>query len=101
MTWPELPYANYFKVSSEPQVSMLTPDMDKLKEMGLHVENLGVEDMRMKNGEINRVYRFRAADKNEAITLLETFDIKEEGVVVRVQTAEGVFGKDVHGVFAA
>lgn len=100
MTWPELPFANYFKVSSEPQVSMLAPDMEKLKSMGLHVENLGAEDVRMDNGEINRVYRFKAADRSEAITLLESFDIREEGLLVRVQTAEGEFGKDIHGIFA-
>ncbi|MGN0867882.1 MAG: hypothetical protein ACI4SG_09455 [Oligosphaeraceae bacterium] len=100
MTWPELPFSNYFKVSSEPQVSMLAPDMDKLKSMGLHVESLGAEDVRMDTGEINRVYRFKAATRSEAITLLESFDIREEGLVVRVQTADGEFGKDIHGIFA-
>ncbi len=100
MTWPELPFANYFKVSSEPHVSMLAPDMNKLKSMGLHVESLGAEDVRMDTGEINRVYRFKAATRGEAITLLESFDIREEGLVVRVQTADGEFGKDIHGIFA-
>lgn len=101
MIWPELPLSNYFKVSSEPIVSVMAPDLDKLREQGLHVESLGAEDVRMDSGEINRVFRYKVANKEEAIKLLNNFDIKEEGIVVKVETADGEFGKDIRGVFAA
>lgn len=102
MIWPDIPQSNYFKVSSEPVVNITIPDLDKInRTAGLHVVSLGTEDIRTDSGEINRVYRYKATNKEEAIKFLGVFDIEEEGLVVRVETSEGEFGKDINGVFMA
>lgn len=101
MIWPDIPLSNYFKVSSEPIVSMLLPDLDKMRAQGIQVEGLGTEDVRTETGEVNRIYRFKVPTKEDAIKFLGNIDITEEGLVVRVETNEGVFGKDINGVFAA
>ncbi len=100
MLWPDIPQSTYFKVSSEPQVSLVLPDLTNNKS-GVKVENLGVEDIRTESGEINRVYRFKVSTKEEAIKFLNSFEIQEEGLVVRVETADGAYGKDMNGVFEA
>ncbi len=97
MTWPELPNASYFKVSKEPAASLPLPDLKSAS--AAHIEDLGVEDVKTETGEVNRVYRFRAPTKEEAIKFLSSVEVKEEGLVVRVTTADGEYGKDSNGVF--
>jgi len=57
------------------------------------------EDVRTESGEINRVFRYRCANREDALKFLALFKVEEEGVVVRVETNEGEFGKDINGVF--
>ncbi|MBO4619493.1 MAG: hypothetical protein J5654_05225 [Victivallales bacterium] len=100
MIWPELPHASYFRQSSEPKVKLVMPSAEELsRQEGLSIEKLGEEDVRTESGEINRVFRYRCANREEALKFLALFKVEEEGVVVRVETAEGEFGKDINGVF--
>lgn len=98
MVWPELPSASYFRQSTEPVVSLELP---KLEDMKGEIENLGSEDVKLENGEINRVFRFKTASREKALDFLGKFKIEEEGIVVRVLTDhDGEFGKDINGTFA-
>ena len=100
MVWPELPHASYFRQSSEPKVKLVMPSAEELsRQEGLSVEKLGAEDVRTESGEINRVFRYRCGSREDALKFLALFKVEEEGVVVRVKTAEGEFGKDINGVF--
>lgn len=99
MIWPELPFANYFRQSTEPVVSLELPNMDEMKG---EIENLGSEDIRLENGEVNRVFRFKTTTREKALGFLDKFKIEEEGIVVRVETDhDGVLGKDINGIFTA
>ena len=97
---PELPGAQYFKVSTEPIVQLDIPDLSKLSEdKHIHIESLGVEDVEGENGEFNRLYKYRADTKEQAMDFLENFNIQEAGIVVHIETPEGILGKDENGVF--
>lgn len=96
---PELPGAQYFKVSTEPVVKLDIPDLEKLQEKNLHVESLGVEDFEGENGEFNRLYKYRTPSRQEALDFLENFNIQEAGIIVHVETPDGILGKDENGVF--
>lgn len=98
---PEEPGAIYFKVSTEPFVSLDIPDIDKLaSESDLHIENLGVEEIAGERGFI-RCYKYRADNKNAAMTFLAGIEVNEEGISIQVETPEGVFGKDENGIYTA
>ena len=100
MVWPDLPNASYFRQSSEPKVNLVMPSAEELsRQEGLEVEKLGAEDIRTETGEINRVFRYRCANRENALRFLALFKVEEEGIVVRVETADGEFGKDINGVF--
>ena len=97
---PELPGAQYFKVSTEPDVLLALPDVDALNREGdLQMESLGVEDISNEAGEFSRCFRYSTISKENALTFLEKTDVQEEGVVIHVETPEGVFGKDINGIF--
>jgi len=100
MTWPELPGAAYFKVSSEPEVHLDIPDMGT-EEAGDTITNLGTEDIKGDGGEITRVFKFSCQSKDEALAFLERFTLDEEGVMVQVETEEGTYAKDLNGIFTA
>ena len=36
-----------------------------------------------------------------AMLFLENFQVNEEGIVVQVETPDGVFGKDENGIYTA
>ncbi|NMA46092.1 MAG: hypothetical protein GX945_05980 [Lentisphaerae bacterium] len=98
---PEEPGAVYFKVSTEPFVSLDIPDIDKLaSESNLHIENLGVEEVAGERGFI-RCYKYRADTKDAAMAFLAGIEVNEEGITIQVETPEGVFGKDENGVYTA
>ena len=100
MVWPELPEAQYFKVSSEPIVKLILPKLDDLQEAeGIKVEKIGEEDVRTESGEINKVFRYFCATKDMALQFLAKLNVEEEGVVIRVETNDGEFGKDINGIF--
>lgn len=98
---PEEPGAVYFKVSTEPFVSLDIPDVEKLaSESDLHIENLGVEELAGEKGFI-RCYKYRAETKDAAMSFLTGIDVNEEGISIQVETPEGIFGKDENGVYTA
>ena len=100
MVWPELPEAQYFKVSSEPIVKLILPKLDDLQESeGIKVDKIGEEDVRTETGEINKVFRYFCATKDMALQFLAKLNVEEEGVVIRVETEQGEFGKDINGIF--
>jgi hypothetical protein len=97
---PELPGAQYFKVSTEPDVMLELPDIDALnKEGDLHVKSLGVEDISNESGEFSRCFKYSTDNKESALTFLEKTEVREEGIVIHVETPEGMFGKDINGIF--
>lgn len=93
---PELPHAQYFKVSTEPEVQLVIPNLSQMK---MQVESLGIEDVQNESGEFLRLYKYRAASREEAEKFLEQFDINEVGIIVHVETPDGILGKDENGVF--
>jgi hypothetical protein len=99
---PELPGAQYFKVSTEPDVMLELPDVDALNREGdLQVKSLGVEDISNEAGEFSRCFKYSTISKANALTFLEKTDVREEGIVIHVETPEGMFGKDINGIFEA
>ncbi len=99
---PELEGAEFFKVSTEPSVMLDVPDIDKMaSEQNIKIENLGIEDVRDSDGGFLRRYKYRAESKDMAMLFLANFQVNEEGIVVEVETPEGILGKDEHGIFVA
>lgn len=97
---PELTNAQYFKVSTEPIVQLDIPDLDKLsQDKHVHIESLGTEDVAGDNGEFIRLYKYRADSRQQAEDFLENFNIHEVGILVHVETPDGILGKDENGVF--
>ena len=97
---PELPGASYFKVSEEPEVKLDIPDIKQIGKEG-EIESLGVEDATDAEGGFTRCYKYRIHNRETAMAFLENFQINEEGIVVQVETDEGVLGKDENGIFTA
>lgn len=93
---PELPHAQYFKVSTEPEVQMILPNISQMK---MNVESLGIEEVQNENGEFIRLYKYFSSSREEAEKFLNQFDINEVGIVVQIQTADGILGKDENGMF--
>jgi hypothetical protein len=99
---PELPNATYFKVSTEPEVMLELPDVDEMnKESHLQITSLGVEDVTNESGEFSRCFKYSAGSKEQALAFLGKTDVKEDGIVIHVETPEGIFGKDINGIFEA
>ncbi len=99
---PELEGARYFKVSTEPSVMLDVPDIDRMaSEQNIKIESLGIEDVREPGGGFTRCYKYRAESKDMAMLFLENFQVNEEGIVVQVETPEGIFGKDENGIYTA
>ena len=97
---PELPGAQYFKVSTEPDVLLALPDVDALNREGdLQMESLGVEDISNEAGEFSRCFKYSTTSKENALTFLEKTDVQEEGIVIHIETPDGIFGKDINGIF--
>ena len=97
---PELEGASYFKVSEEPEVKLDIPDIKSIGADG-EIESLGVEDATDSEGSFTRCYKYRIHNRETAMAFLENFQINEEGIVVQVETDEGVLGKDENGIFTA
>ena len=98
---PELPNASYFKVSTEPKVLLELPDLAQLSEtQDLHITSLGFEDVEGENGEFNRVFKYKTDTIDSAKHFLDTIEIKEAGIIVHIETDEGIIGKDENGIFS-
>ncbi|MBR3650454.1 MAG: hypothetical protein IKN52_09395, partial [Victivallales bacterium] len=98
---PELPNASYFKVSTEPKVLLELPNLEQLsKTENLHIESLGFEDIAGENGEFNRVFKYKTDTLEAARNFLDTIEVKEAGIIIHIETNEGIIGKDENGVFS-
>ncbi|MBO4345543.1 MAG: hypothetical protein J5833_07295 [Victivallales bacterium] len=97
---PELEGATYFKVSEEPEVKLDIPDIKKIGKEG-EIESLGIEDVTDNEGSFTRCYKYRIPSRETAMAFLENFQINEEGIVVQVETNDGILGKDENGIFTA
>ena len=98
---PELPNASYFKVSTEPKVLLELPNLEQLSETeNLHIESLGFEDIAGENGEFNRVFKYKTDTLEAARHFLDTIEVKEAGIIIHIETNEGIIGKDENGVFS-
>lgn len=97
--WPELAQAQYFKVSTEPIVQLHLPDMNALNtQEDLQITALGEEDFTREDGAFVRCFRFRTVSIAKGLSFLEKFEVNEEGVMVLVETPEGLLKKDMNGI---
>ena len=93
---PELPNAQYFKVSTEPSVQLEMPNM---AEQNIDFKDLGREEIRTEDGSIMLCYKYSCQSRDDAMYFLENLVLNEEGVTIQVETPEGYLGKDVEGIF--
>jgi len=95
---PELPQAEYFRVSTAPEVQLEVPDIEQL----LRDEALNIEHVGNREGEgddYSQYYVYRASDKRSALEFLKRANVSEAGVHVVVETPEGTWGKDENGIY--
>jgi hypothetical protein len=95
---PELPQAEYFRVSTAPDVQLEVPDIEQL----LRDEALSIEHVENREGvgdDFSQYYVYRAPDKKGALDFLKRANVSEAGVHVVVQTPEGTWGKDENGIY--
>ena len=95
-TLPELPNAQYFKVSTEPSVQLELPNM---ADQNIDIKDLGREEIRTEDGSIVLCYKYTCQSKDDAMYFLENLQLNEEGVMIQVQTPDGYLGKDMEGIF--
>ena len=93
---PELPNAQYFKVSTEPSVQLEMPNM---AEQNIDMKELGREEIRTEDGSIVLCYKYSCQSREDAMYFLENLTLNEEGVTIQVETPEGYLGKDMEGIF--
>ena len=93
---PELPNAQYFKVSTEPSVQLEMPNM---AEQNIDIKDLGREEIRTEDGSIVLCYKYSCQSRDDAMYFLENLVLNEEGVTIQVETPEGYLGKDMEGIF--
>ena len=95
-TLPELPNAQYFKVSTEPSVQLELPNM---ADQNIDIKDMGREEIRTEDGSIVLCYKYSCQNKDDAMYFLENLQLNEEGVMIQVQTPDGYLGKDMEGIF--
>lgn len=96
--WPELPNAEYFRVSTAPEVKLEVPDIEAmLRDEALKIEH--VENRQGEGEDYGQYYVYRAPDKRSALEFLKRASVSEAGVHVVVQTPEGTWGKDETGIY--
>ncbi len=95
---PEFPGAEYFRVSTAPEVNVEIPNLDSL----LADPKLKIEHVENREGEgtdYSHYYVYHTAAKENAMEFLKHASVQEAGVHVVVLTQEGVFGKDENGIY--
>ncbi|MBN2449222.1 MAG: hypothetical protein JXR77_02470 [Lentisphaeria bacterium] len=96
--FPELPDAEYFRVSAAPEVNLEIPDIEQLlRDSAMKIEH--VENREGEGDDFNQYYTYRAPDKSSALEFLRRVNVSEANVHVVVQTPEGVWGKDENGIY--
>ena len=92
---PELPHAQYFKVSTEPVVNFVPPEVDANK---FNIKDEGIEDIQTDDGRYFVCYKYSSDSKAQALDFLNRFNVDESGIMVRVITPEGDFMKTEDGL---
>lgn len=92
---PELEGAKYFKVSTEPVVNFVPPDMDNDK---FNITDMGIEELQAEDGSFYVCYNYSSDSKQNAMDFLNRFAVDEAGVMVRVTTPEGDVVKNENGI---
>ncbi|MCK5803793.1 MAG: hypothetical protein KAI66_13210 [Lentisphaeria bacterium] len=96
--FPEFPGAEYFRVSTAPEVKLELPDLDALQ----NDQNLKIEQVEVREGtgtDFSTYYVYRAPNRRNAIEFLKHANVSESGVHVLVETPEGTWGKDENGIY--
>ena len=96
--FPEYPGAEYFRVSTAPDVSLEIPNLDSL----LADAELQIEHVENRDGEgtdYSHYYVYTAPGRENALEFLKHAQIEEAGLHVIVLTKGGVFGKDENGIY--
>jgi hypothetical protein len=97
-TFPELPDAEYFRVSDAPAVFLEIPDLEELmREASVEISH--VEDREGTGTDYAQYRIYQAADEAGALEFLQRVSVDSEGVHVVVRTPEGTWGKDINGVY--
>ena len=96
--FPELPHAEYFRVSKAPRVEMDVPDIQQLMaDEELNITYVGEQEG---EGDDFAIYHhYQAPDKESALAFLEKVEIKSDDAHILVETPEGRLGKDVNGIY--
>ena len=93
--WPELPGAEYFRVSTAPEVKLDVPDIQALmadKDIDItFVERREADDFTM-----HHIYK--APDEKSAMTFLDKVEIKSPDVNIIVETPDMVYRKNMGGM---
>ena len=92
---PELEGAQYFKVSTEPVVNFVPPEVDANK---FNIKDEGIEDIQTDDGRYFVCYKYSSDSKAQALDFLNRFNVDESGIMVRVITPEGDFMKTEDGL---
>ena len=92
---PELEGAKYFKVSTEPVVNFVPPDMDNDK---FNITDMGIEELQAEDGSFIVCYNYSSDSKQNALDFLNRFAVDESGIMVRVTTPEGDVMKTENGI---
>lgn len=95
---PEFPGAEYFRVSTAPDVNVEIPNLDSLlADSKLQIEH--VENREGEGTDYSNYYIYRTLAKDNAMEFLKHASVQEAGVHVVVLTPDGVFGKDENGIY--
>lgn len=96
--FPEYPGAEYFRVSTAPDVNLEIPDLDSLlADPELQIQH--VENREGEGTDYSQYYVYRAPAKENALEFLKHAQVQEAGLHVIVLTKDGVFGKDENGIY--
>jgi len=95
---PELPGAEYFRVSTAPEVLLEIPDVEgALRDDSLQITHVGNRDG--EGDDYSQYYVYKAPDRDNAVEFLRRARVDEPGIHVVVETPEGVWGKDLNGIY--
>jgi hypothetical protein len=96
--FPEYPGAEYFRVSTAPDVHLEIPNLESLlADPELQIEH--VENREGEGTDYSQYYIYKAPHKENALEFLKHAMVQEAGLHVIVLTTEGVFGKDENGIY--
>lgn len=96
--FPELYEAEYFRVSSAPEVKLEIPDIEKL----MADESIEVEHIQNIDGigdDFGKYYIYETPDKETALVFLERVSVDSGGIHIIAKTPEGIWGRDSYGVY--